>query len=119
MSKKPGDVVIVNFPHHDGGSKFRPAIVLEASEDISGNEWLWVAYGTSQHTSDSEHLPGEFLISQKHGPSVFGAAGLRKDTRFVLTVHARIDSRRAKRIGCVHTSMMRNFYQAAKEAGLV
>jgi hypothetical protein len=116
---KPGDIVLVSYLQHDGSHKRRPALVLEASETLTGDEWLWVAYGTSQRAHQEEHLPGELLIAEHHGASVFRASGLTKSTRFVLSVHNHVEAALATPIGCVHPSLMRAFLKAAKEAGLV
>ncbi len=120
MAKKPGDVVIVEFPFTElGKSKFRPAIVLEVMESLNVGNWLRVAYGTSQHATEKELQEGDFLISRSKGENVFGVSGLRKDTKFVLTLHAKIAASRAKVIGCVHGNLMRDFYHAAKAADLL
>ena len=116
---KPGDVVLVRFPNHDGSWKYRPALVLETEEALSREPYLCVAYGTSQKTGKNQLLSGEFLVSMEAGSTVFAVSGLREATKFSLGLRVHVLEKKARLIGCIHLNLMRAFMEAAKDVGLV
>lgn len=125
-----GDILLCRFPQLPDvtpGPKNRPCIVLEVDDRYNPPRVL-VCYGTSQH-QDERH-PGEFKVTKEDGVA-FEAAGLSYDTKFALNARITIPyndtwfalpSRFAKstpKLGVMHASIMRRFFVAAQEAGLV
>lgn len=111
MAIKPGDIVLAEFPMHDGKVLLHPALVLEVMESLSGIIILRCAYGSSQKTGSV--LPEEFVI-HRHEERAFEVSGLRKTTRFNLNITARFCERSVQRIGLLHPSLYARFRSAAQ-----
>jgi len=77
------DIVYGLFPYPPEFSEPGPephyCLVLDVFEDqATGEPWVIVAFGTSQHTDDLRS--GEFLVNRRHRPDQ--GSGLNKPTKF-------------------------------------
>jgi hypothetical protein len=111
MNIKPGDIVLAEFPMHDGKILLHPALVLEVMESLSGMIILRCAYGSSKKTESV--LPDEFVIRKLDGRA-FEVSGLRQTTRFNLNITARFCASSVRRVGLLHPSLYGRFRSAAQ-----
>lgn len=98
---KPGEIGIAEFPlAESAGGLLHPVLVMSVESTLSGVEYAWVAYGSSQSVSRSGHLKHEFVLVPEDGEA-FSKAGLKKPTRFDLRKTARIPCSEIRPIGQV------------------
>lgn len=118
-SPQAGDIVFSFIPEICGKTKgkLRPALVLDVTTK-NGLPYLLVAKGTSQRVE--ERYSGEFAVQDKESMS---ACGLHVPTKFKLHCTELLPYSESwfvmKVCGRVPQTSMRDFRDAAREAGLI
>lgn len=118
-SPQAGDIVFARIPETGGNAKgkLRPALVLDVTTK-NGLPYLLVAKGTSQRVD--ERFSGEFAVQDK---VCIAACGLLEPTKFKLHSTELLPYTDTwfvmKVYGRVPQTSMRDFRDAAREAGLI